>query len=162
MRKILMVDECGCVVNRFDTVKDAAIAVGITPPSVLARIKKRMVVNGFALVYGDEALRSENGGVVFEGRRGRDELSAENLEKVYMKAEARGMRLERVEYVLRCGVVPIKPCTKVDCKSDFSRPMVGGMECAMCRFFRGKCKETRTVLCAYKQVIRKTGERVRL
>jgi hypothetical protein len=162
MRIVLKVDEHGNVLEKFRSVKDASEKLGINSSSVVQRIQKKKVYNGVLLRYGDEAERLRDGKFVQEGRKGRDEMTEDELEMARMKAEKRGMVLERVEYELRCGVIPIKPCLRPDCGSDFSRAMIGGMACMSCRYFRGKCKETRTVLCAYKSIVRTQGERVKM
>ena len=157
MRIVLKVDEHGNVLEKFCSVKDASEKLGINSSSVVQRIQRKKVYNGVLLMYGDEAEK-----VVQEGRKGRDELTEQELEKARLIAEQRGLILERVEYEVRGGVIPIKPCLRPDCGSDFKRPMIGGMACMSCRYFRGKCKETRTVLCAYKAIVRTEGQRVKL
>lgn len=162
MRIVLKVDEQGNVLEKFYSVKDAAEKLGINSSSVVQRIQRKKVYNGVLLMYGDEAERRRNGKFVQEGRKGRDEMTEDELEMARMKAEQRGMVFERVEYELRGGVIPIKPCLRPDCGSEFKHPMIGGMACMSCRYFRGKCKETRTVLCAYKAIVRTEGQRVKL
>lgn len=162
MRIVLKVDEHGNVLEKFCSVKDASGKLGINSSSVVQRIQRKKVYNGVLLMYGDEAERQRNGKFVQEGRKGRDEMTEQEFEMARMKAEQRGMVLERVEYEVRGGVIPIKPCLRPDCGSDFKRPMIGGMACMSCRYFRGKCKETRTVLCAYKAIVRTEGQRVKL
>ena len=162
MRIVLKVDEQGNVLEKFCSVKDASGKLGINSSSVVQRIQRKKVYNGVLLMYGDEAERRRNGKFVQEGRKGLDEMTEQELEMARMKAEQRGMVFERVEYELRGGVIPIKPCLRPDCGRDFKHPMIGGMACMQCRYFRGKCKETRTVLCAYKAIVRTEGQRVKL
>ena len=157
MRIVLKVDEHGNVLEKFCSVKDASGKLGINSSSVVQRIQRKKVYNGVLLMYGDEAEK-----VVQEGRKGRDELTEQELEKARLIAEQRGLILERVEYEVRGGVIPIKPCLRPDCGRDFKHPMIGGLACMQCRYFRGKCKETRTVLCAYKAIVRTEGQRVKL
>ena len=157
MRIVLKVDEQGNVLEKFCSVKDAAEKLGLSSGSVVQRIRRKSLLNGILLKYGDEAEK-----VVQEGRKGRDELTEQELEKARLIAEQRGLILERVEYEVRGGVIPVKPCYRPDCGSSFKHPMIGGMACMQCRYFRGKCKETRTVLCAYKAIVRTEGQRVKL
>ena len=157
MRIVLKVDEQGNVLEKFYSVKDAAEKLGLSSGSVVQRIRRKSLLNGIWLKYGDEAEK-----VVQEGRKGRDELTEQELEKARLIAEQRGLILERVEYEVRGGVIPIKPCLRPDCGRDFKHPMIGGLACMQCRYFRGKCKETRTVLCAYKAIVRTEGQRVKL
>ena len=156
-RMVLKVDEQGNVLEKFCSVKDAAEKLGLCSASVVQRIRRKSLLNGILLKYGDEAKK-----VVQEGRKGRDELTEQELEKARLIAEQRGLILERVEYEVRGGVIPVKPCYRPDCGSSFKHPMIGGMACMQCRYFRGKCKETRTVLCAYKAMVRTEGQRVKL
>ena len=157
MRIVLKVDEQGNVLEKFYSVKDAAEKLGLCSASVVQRIRRKSLLNGILLKYGDEAKK-----VVQEGRKGLDELTEQELEKARLIAEQRGLILERVEYEVRGGVIPVKPCYRPDCGRNFKHPMIGGMACMSCRYFRGKCKETRTVLCAYKAMVRTEGQRVRL
>lgn len=157
MRIVLKVDGQGNVLEKFYSVKDAAEKLGLSSGSVVQRIRRKSLLNGILLKYGDEAEK-----VVQEGRKGRDELTEQELEKARLIAEQRGLILERVEYEVRGGVIPVKPCYRPDCGSSFKHPMIGGMACMQCRYFRGKCKETRTVLCAYKAIVRTEGQRVKL
>lgn len=157
MRAVLKVDEQGTVLEKFCSVKDAAERLGLCSASVVQRIRRKSLLNGILLKYGDEAEK-----VVQEGRKGRDELTEQELEKARLIAEQRGLILERVEYEVRGGVIPIKPCLRPDCGRDFKHPMIGGMACMQCRYFRGKCKETRTVLCAYKAMVRTEGQRLKM
>lgn len=157
MRIVLKVDEQGNVLEKFYSVKDAAEKLGLSSGSVVERIRRKSLLNGIWLKYGDETEK-----VVQEGRKGRDELNEQELEKARLIAEQRGLILERVEYEVRGGVIPVKPCYRPDCGSSFKHPMIGGMACMQCRYFRGKCKETRTVLCAYKAIVRTEGQRVKL
>lgn len=157
-----MVDEEGRTLEKYYSVKDAAEKIGINSSSVVSRIQKKIVRDGTYLMYGDEAERRRNGKFVQEGRRGLDEMTESELEAARLKAEQRGMIYERIGYELRGGVIPVKPCLRPECGSDFKRPMIGGLACMKCRYFKGKCKETRTVLCAYKAIVRTEGQRLRM
>ena len=79
-----------------------------------------------------------------------DDMTIEQTERMIEDFKAIGLSLERLKYKLWGGVKSITPCRKKE-KRDFEEwPAIGSLKCLQCRYFKGRCRETQEVLCAYK------------
>ena len=164
--QVRFVDKEGYTVKEFSSLKVAAAEAGCTASTLGWRIRHKSVFNGLYAEY-----MSIKYSEVQEKRRrqyrecvARKKLSNDSMLKVYAEKDdmtrgqkekviadllEKGCRVEVVGYELRNGVLPITPCRKRDNGNSTVWPMVGSMKCVGCRYFKGRCRETREVICGF-------------
>lgn len=171
MRRVLAIDDCGKVMFRFASVTEAAASVGVHSSWLQKLIKRHEPRDGYLYVYEDEEdlahleeearkeRRREQARIRYEEQRLSGNSEREDLNEFEFEVEVklwteRGVELERVKYDTNHGVVSKTPCLKMEYEH---RPLVGSMRCTMCRYFRGKNKQSHEVLCAHRYYQKKAA-----
>lgn len=164
-RPVKVLDKDGNVECKFKTVIECALAFGLSRGQVSTWLSRDMVRDGLRLVYDDEARetteeqrklwREKYNKKVLEKSLPKedesnlpDELTPHEMKVVVAENKTRGITLERVRYEQKFGVVCITPCRKKE-RNIHSSLMVGGFWCVKCRYFKGRCKELKEVLCSH-------------
>lgn len=176
MRGVIMVDEHGKTVWRFGSVTEAALTIGIAPASVLLRIKRGTVVSGLRMVYGEDRSMTDEEKkerVKMLNRRNyarkkkrvkgdvdeKECLTADVLELEAVSMMMSGVKVEKVRYEVKFGRVSVTPCMKRDVQDLSGRVRVGSMGCVMCKYFKGRSRETQEVLCVFNHCMYTKGKK---
>ena len=176
MRDVLMVDEHGKTVWRFGSLTEAALTIGIAPSSALLRIKRGTEVCGLRMVYGEDRPMTEEEkkerrnmlnrrNYARKKQRPKDDvddkevLTADGLEMEAVHLLMNGVMVEKVRYEVRFGRVSVTPCMKRDVQDLTGRVKVGSMGCVMCRYFKGRSRETQEVLCVFNHCMYTKGKK---
>lgn len=100
--------------------------------------------------YRERVVRKIDGNNTnFEASGEKDDMTREQKDMIIADLSEKGCRLEVIKYELRNGVLPITPCKKRDNGNSTVWPMVGSMKCVSCRYFKGRCRVTREVICSF-------------
>lgn len=175
MREVLMMDGTGKTLWRFGSLTEAAYTIGISPTSVNLRIKRESVVNGVLLVYGEDRPMTEEERIERRNMLARrnyarkcrkkdeegvsDSFTCEELERAAVGMIMSGVEVERVQYELKFGRVAVTPCRKRDVPDLSERIKVGSLGCVMCRYFKGRCRESKEVLCVFNHSMYTKGKK---
>jgi hypothetical protein len=163
---VRFVDKEGNTVKEFSSLKVAAAEAGCTASTLGWRIRHKSVFKGLHAEYMpkeysevQEKRRRQYRECVARKKMSddstlkvcgvRDDMTNEQKEKVIAELLKKGCSVEVVKYELRNGVLPITPCRKRDNGNSTVWPMVGSMKCVGCRYFKGRCRETREVICGF-------------
>lgn len=156
MRGVKVEDINGNVVMRFACLADAAYYYGVSIASIRDGIKRKSMRGGNYILYDDEEKLENVKTAMSVGNEG---LDLDNLTPRQFKAEEKrllglGVKAECLDYELRLGVVNVTLCRKKESHTS-EQPKIGGIGCVTCRYFRGRCREEKKVLCVHRHL--KTG-----
>lgn len=148
----------GVLIARFSMLKDAAEYLELSSTTVKRRIDKEMVVNGYRYAYNDNIHNKPK--FKLKKAESTENLSRDEAEQIKEKFKERGFELDEIHYEARNNIEITTICGKL----EFERPVkVGSAKCMECRFFRGRVKMERIVLCSYyahmKSIHRKRDKR---
>ena len=163
---VRFVDKNGNTVKVFDSLKLAAVEANCTDSTLGWRIRNKSVFNGLRAEYmpreytdkqekrrqqyRERVARKKDGNKTkLEASGEKDDLTREQKDMIIADLSEKGCRLEVIKYELRNGVLPITPCKKKDNGNSTVWPMVGSMKCVSCRYFKGRCRVTREVVCSF-------------
>lgn len=150
MRGCKAVDVNGNVVMRFASLTDAAYYYGVSIYSLRSGIVRKMMRKGNYVVYDDDPITN----VKTVSNSGRESLELDNLTSTQFEKEGKrllvlGIKPEILTYELKFGRMNITPCRKKE-SSGIENTKIGGVGCITCRYFRGRCREERKVLCVQR------------
>ena len=163
---VSFVDKDGNTVKVFGSLKLAAVEANCTASTLGWRIRHKSVFKGLHAEYMPKeysevqekrrrqyrecvARKKLSNDSMLKVYAEKDDMTREQKEKVIAELLEKGCRVEVVGYELRNGVLPITPCRKRDNGNSTVWPMVGSMKCVGCRYFKGRCRETREVICGF-------------
>lgn len=165
--RVRFVDKDGNTVKLFSSLNEAAVEANCTASTLGWRIKNKHVFGGLRAEYMPIDLNEEQElrrlkwrerAAIQKIRKSetqmtdsyeKDSMSIEQKEKLLEEFEKKGIRFEIVKYELRNGLVSITPCKKKDNGDSNVWPMVGSAKCVVCRYFKGRCRETKEVICGF-------------
>lgn len=164
-RPVQVLKNNGDVVCRFKSIKECALAFGLNRGIVATWLSRGKERNGLRLEYDDEArITTEEQRTMWRERYAKkvlekslpkedenplpDDLTPHQMKVVVAEAKTRGIVLERLKYEQKFNVVCITPCRKKD-QNVNARLFVGSFWCVKCRYFKGRCKELKEVLCSH-------------
>lgn len=165
--RVRFVDKDGNTVKLFSSLNEAAVEANCTASTLGWRIKNKHVFGGLRGEYMPIDLNEEQElrrlkwrerAAIQKIRKSekqmtdsyeKDSMSIEQKEKLLEEFEKKGIRFEIVKYELRNGLVSVTPCKKKDNGDSNVWPMVGSAKCVDCRYFKGRCRETKEVICGF-------------
>lgn len=163
---VRFVDKDGNTVKVFGSLKLAAVEANCTGSTLGWRIRNKFVFNGLRAEYmpieytekqekrrqkyRERVVRKMDGNNTnFEASGEKDDMTREQKDMIIADLSEKGCRLEVIKYELRNGILPITPCKKRDNGNSIVWPMVGSMKCVACRYFKGRCRVTKEVICGF-------------
>lgn len=165
--RVRVVDKDGNLVKLFSSLNEAAVEANCTASTLGWRIKNKNVFGGLRAEYMPIDLNEEQElrrlkwrerAAIQKIRKSetqmtdsyeKDSMSIEQKEKLLEEFEKKGIRFEIVKYELRNGLVSVTPCKKKDNGDSNVWPMIGSAKCVACRYFKGRCRETKEVICGF-------------
>ena len=164
--QVRFVDKEGNTVKEFSSLKVAAAEAGCTASTLGWRIRHKSVFNGLyaeymSIKYSEVqekrrrqyrecvARKKLSNDSMLKVYAEKDDMTSEQKEKVIAELSNKGCSVEGVKYELRNGILPITPCKKKDNGGSSVWPMVGSLKCVSCRYFKGRCRVTREVICGF-------------
>lgn len=152
MKKVKVEDLSGKVVMRFDSIRDAAHYFGVEIATLSSGIRRGMLRNDMRVLFDEDESKPKRVPRIkkpVNDEADLDRMSADQLDREEQRLIEKGVKVERLTYQLHLGLVNITVCRKKE-RGITDSPKVGGLECVKCRYFRGRCRDNKTVLCIHR------------
>ena len=164
---VRIIDMNGNTLKVFPSVTKAAKELGVTTATMTWRIRSCSVFNGCIAEYVEKKITPEEEESIAVWRekaymkhrkpkeerecdsRGLDDMNEIQFKQIKEEHAKKGLTLEEVSYKLWNGIKSITPCRRRENRDFMDWPMIGSLNCIQCRYFKGRSRKKRVVLCSY-------------